>query len=95
MLHDDWSYAFCKGATMLVILLLLVPLTAGCDFQYTMYKPGATQQQTLQDSYQCKQESRGYGYLSTGATAAAGDSLNWDLYKSCMEARGYTITVKD
>lgn len=92
MSNDDQSW---NGTTLMGALLMLLTLTAGCDFQYTMHKAGASQQETLQESYQCKQESRGYSYLSTGSAAAASDSPNWDLYKSCMEARGYTITVKD
>jgi hypothetical protein len=95
MSYEDWTCDFEKGAMLLVVLLTLLILSVGCDFQYTMYKPGASQQETLQDSYQCKQESRGFRYLSTGSAAAASDSPDWDLYKSCMEARGYTITVKD
>lgn len=95
MSYDDWACNFEKDATLLIILLTLLILTAGCGFHYTYNKPGVSQQQRAQDDYQCKQESRGYSYLSTGSAAAGGDSLNWELYKSCQEARGYTVEIKD
>jgi len=37
--------------------------------------------------YQCRQESRSYGYYQSGNVAAGGDSPNWDLFKACMEAK--------
>lgn len=75
----------------LALVFLLGSMLAGCGFSYTYSKPGVSAQERARDDYQCRQESRGYSMVGTGSAVAAGDSLNWELYKPCMQARGYTI----
>lgn len=75
----------------LALVLLLSSVLAGCGFSYTYSKPGVSAQERARDDYQCRQESRGYSMVGTGSAVAAGDSLKWELYQPCMQARGYTI----
>ena len=79
----------------LALIFLLGSVLAGCGFHYSYSKPGVSKQERASDHYECMQESRGYGGFATGTAASAGDRQNWDLYKPCMEARGYTVKVLD
>ena len=84
----------------LIYTLLLVPLLllGGCATQINEYRANTTTQQHAADRYQCQQESmRGYAAAAgsgTGLAYASGSDINLNLFASCMQAKGYTVTMK-
>ncbi len=64
-------------------------LFAGCtgSSTYSYSKPGSSEMDWKQDSYACAQDPRTSGG-GTGLVGAATDAKR--LYKTCMEARGWT-----
>jgi hypothetical protein len=78
------------GAVLVALLVL-----SGCGgFSYNYSKPGVSQQQHAQDHFECKQISRQSYIVGTGGTLVGGSAPTWDVLKECLEARGYTVTVK-
>ena len=68
-----------------VALVLGVVLLAGCTgATYSYSKPGSSEMDWKQDSYACAQDPR----TSGGGTGLVGAAKR--LYKTCMEARGWT-----
>lgn len=65
----------------------------GCgSTSYSWYKPGASLQQANQDGFECKQISRQPYYLAGGGGVILGGSEpNFEIWKECLEARGYTV----
>jgi len=68
----------------LMILLAMVGLLGGCSTtKYVWTKSPFIEEQFKQENYQCTQESR-------TNSSGGGSGLN-ELYKMCMEARGYEL----
>ena len=84
----------------LIYTLLLVPLllVSGCRTAINEYRAGTTPQQHAADRYQCQQESmRGYAAAAGSANGlgyVSGSDINLNLFASCMQARGYTVTME-
>ena len=72
-----------------VIVVAFVALLSGCG-PMIWNKPGVTQAEYNKDSYECEKDARQSGYFGTGLVGA----LNMrDFFKTCMVARGYTLSV--
>jgi hypothetical protein len=84
------------------LLPLIVPslLSVGCAQQKMLYaKPGATLEVFKRDKYECAQQSRtswaggGTGAVGLGMMIGARSNAEKqaeELFKMCMEARGYS-----
>jgi len=82
----------CEGDLLILRLAALVfsawVLLSGCAGPtYSYSKPGSSEMDWKQDSYACTQAPRTSGG-GTGLVGAATDAKR--LYKTCMEARGWT-----
>ncbi len=70
-------------------LIIAVILLTGCaDKHWT--KPGATAQGFSRDSYECAAQHREHhASFKPFEGYREGDSVNKDLYRACMQSRGY------
>jgi hypothetical protein len=85
MRHRRFSYAW-----MIIILGLL---SGGCGGAYWQWsKPGASTQQARQDGFECKQISRQSYLVGSGNTLMGGSEPDFNVWKECLEARGYAVT---
>jgi hypothetical protein len=73
-------------------VVLGLGLLSGCSTSYYAQKHGVSQQQVNQDDYACKRDSMQQGFAVYGGMAAGGSELNIELWRSCMLAKGYTVT---
>lgn len=79
------------------LLILSFGLTSvlfmdGCSTTYHWTKPGATTQQSYKDSYECEKESVSRSSVLAGGVYSNSEYVNQELWKSCLQARGYTVT---
>ena len=73
--------------------VLVALVISGCGGAYWQWsKPGASQQQSRQDGFECKQISRQQYIVGTGGMLLGGSEPNFGVWKECLEARGYTVT---
>jgi hypothetical protein len=74
------------------LLLAALLFLSGCGGAYWQWsKPGASQQQAKQDGFECKQISRQQSYLLMGNMVAGASSPDSNIWKECLEARGYWV----
>jgi hypothetical protein len=77
------------------LIVLFVIVLSGCA---KWYKDGATQQDFSQDRYACLQEAQqnqsSARVNSYGGAAQSGSVTNGLLFNSCMEARGWVLSMK-
>lgn len=79
------------GSLLIAALLAL----EGCGGTYYNYfKPGASAQQHAQDNYECMQASQQSYIVGAGGTFAGGTEPKREIWIACLQARGYTISVK-
>jgi hypothetical protein len=77
------------GGLFVTVLLVF----SGCGGSYYSYsKPGTSQQQMLQDGFECKQASRQSFVVGSGGTLVGGTEANKGIWIECLQARGYTVT---
>ncbi len=78
--------------TAMKYLSLILALTlAACGGVPAMVKPGNSQQESAKDRFECLRNSQtttSWSLFGIGSSQATNDS---DVYRSCMEARGYVI----
>ena len=89
---------------LILAIIVCIILFAGCATtspQWACYKIGMTTDQFNRDNYECMQQSRtsytggGSGLIGLAMIAAAqanAQSQAENMYKMCMEARGYLVT---
>ena len=76
-----------------LLLPALLFVLSGCGGAYWQWsKPGVSQQQAKQDSFECKQISRQPYLVGTGGLLVGGSGPEFNTWKECLEARGYTVT---
>lgn len=84
------------GAMYKLVTTCLALVLAGCG-STRWYKDNTSDQEFYQDEYACTQEaqqpSSNAQVNAYGGTAQSGMSLNYQMYKSCMYARGYRETA--
>lgn len=81
----------CEAMGMSLVVLLLI--LSGCGGSYYRFsKPGVTQQQMRQDGFECKQASRQSFVVGSGGMLVGGDEANKEIWRECLQARGYTVT---
>jgi hypothetical protein len=71
---------YSKAAAIAVLLI------AGCAEQAVWVKPGATEQDFAQDTYECERDMRQSGYFGTGIYGAINAR---EFTERCMVARGW------
>ena len=71
----------------LIAPVLAVLLTTSCAEQAVWVKPGATEQEFAQDSYECERDMRQSGYFGTGIYAPIAAQ---QFGERCMVARGWS-----
>jgi len=73
-------------------VVLLALAISGCGGSYWSWtKPGVSEQQMRQDGFECKQISRQQYIVGTGGMLMGGSEPNFEIWKECLEARGYTV----
>lgn len=79
-----------------VVMIFVLLLMVGCgSTQYRIFKSGASDLQTRQDSFDCKQMARVPFVVGTGGMMVGGSDPDWRTYVECLQARGYTVTIRD
>ena len=82
--------------TAMKYLSLILALTlAACGGVPEMVKPGNSQQESAKDRFECLRNSQttsSWSLFGIGSSQVTNDS---DVYRSCMEARGYVIENKN
>jgi len=79
-----------KSASMKYLSLILALTLAACGVP-EMVKPGMSQQDSAKDRFECLRASEStssWSLFGLGTSQARHDP---DVYRSCMEARGYVI----
>ena len=70
-------------------------LFAGCAHNNVWVKPGASTNEFNVDKYDCMQQSQqkssGAFVNPYGGVASSGSITNWNLYNSCMNAKGWSL----
>jgi hypothetical protein len=83
-----------KQTSKLMFIMLLF-LFAGCAHNNVWVKPGASTNEFNVDKYDCmqqsQQESSGAFVNPYGGVARSGSITNWNLYNSCMNAKGWSL----
>jgi hypothetical protein len=78
--------------TPMKYLSLILALTlAACGGVPEMVKPGLSQQESAKDRFECLRNSQttsSWSLFGIGSSQVTNDS---DVYRSCMEARGYVV----
>lgn len=78
--------------TLLVVLLV----GSGCGGSYWYWsKPDVSKQQARQDGFECKLISRQQYIVGTGGMLMGGSEPNFEIWKECLEARGYTVRSEE
>jgi hypothetical protein len=92
----------------LALATLAVLLLSGCAAkQYAWTKPDLTQADFARDKYACVRDARssassayltggyyvGNTYIPTTGGASSGEIVNENIFKPCMEAKGYALTA--
>jgi hypothetical protein len=82
------------------VLIFTVALLTACAQQVVWTKPGLNQQEFARDKYACVQDSRSYAssgsmtsskYLPLQADYQSGEVINGNVFKPCMESKGYSL----
>lgn len=88
------------GGDMNKYYLVLLVVLAGCanTNNNVWFKPGASTNDFEADKYACLQQSQqqqGGAFVNQyGGAARTGQVTNWNLYNSCMQARGWSLQDK-
>lgn len=77
------------------LMLLLGLCLTGCGASYTWSKPGGSTLQARQDGFECKQISRQGYIVGAGTFVMGGSEPDFDIWKECLEARGYTVVEQE
>lgn len=75
------------ASTLVPVCLAL----GGCGSYYRYYKPGVSPQQMRQDGFECKQLSRQQYVVGSGGMLLGGSEPTFEVWKECLEARGYIV----
>jgi len=84
-----------------LVIFISVILLVACETTPTYYwvKNGASKQDYAQDEYPCLQEAQQQvsetyipppAYKYSAATSSSSTVTNWNLFNSCMKARGWS-----
>jgi hypothetical protein len=87
------SYSIGPYRFFPLLLAAFLLLLSGCGGAYWQWsKPGGSPQQAKQDGFECKQISRQQSYLLMGPMVVGSSDPDFNTWKECLEARGYTVT---
>ena len=76
--------------TMKYLFLTLALTLAACGVP-EMVKPGTSEQESAKDRFECLRASESTSSWSAFGLGSSERSHDSDVYRSCMEARGYAI----
>lgn len=82
------------------LVFIMAGVSSGCTNGFYYSKPGTTEQERNKDAYECQREATYYSsdsYLSGNnnqiyGTSSSGPSVNENMMRQCLRARGYTIS---
>src|SRR5688572_26984101 len=81
-----------RSRPLTILWLLAIALLAGCAGRLHWTKTGATADDFNRDSYECAQQHSRDSFTWRPPIAGGpsyGPEVNKDLYRACMQARGY------
>jgi len=72
-------------------LSLILALTLAACGVPEMVKPGTSEQESAKDRFECLRASESTSSWSLFGLGTSQATHNQDVYRSCMEARGYVV----
>jgi len=96
-LKSAWGHGHIGSLTSVGAALAALLVLSGCgggSYYYHYSKPGVSQQQRAQDNFECTQASRQSSMVGSGRMVVGGTNSNPDEWRECLQARGYTVSVK-
>jgi hypothetical protein len=79
-----------NGTSMKYLSLILTLTLAACGVP-EMVKPGTSQQESAKERFECLRTSESTSSWSLFGVGSSQVRYDPDIYRSCMEARGYVI----
>jgi len=80
----------CKSTFVKYLSLILALTLAACGVP-EMVKPGTSEQESAKDRFECLRASESTSSWSLFGLGTSQATHNQDVYRSCMEARGYVV----